>query len=217
MANNWLANVESPFGLLPNFGFGLLVVPLYGRYGIGPERFNGLVDGTNYGQVDIDAMAEIVGQLRAKGWASKVGITGCSYGGYFTNQSVTSHPTTYDAAHAMCSLVDLYAEWSRGYPALAPWMEGLPPQNAMAEYAKDSPAYNAGRVRTPLLAFHGTADFLPVTVMENYMLQVINNGVPAKLLKFEGAGHGFSATSQGHAYQLYGAQEQLIWFRTYLR
>lgn len=219
MRNHWEATVESPFGLLPNFGFGVLVVPLYGRYGVGPERFNALAAGNNLGQIDIDAQAEIVNQLRAKGWASKVGISGCSYGGYFTNQSITRHPNTYDAAHAMCSMVDLVSEWSRGYASLAPWMEGLPPQNAMAEYIKDSPAYNATKVRTPLLAFHGTNDFLPVTVMENYMLQIINNKVPAKLLKFTGTGHGFPVTAGAleKPYELYGAQEQLIWFRTYLK
>ncbi len=216
--NRWSTKVESPFSLLPHFGFGLLIVPLYGRYGIGPERFEALVDGNNFGQIDIDAQAEIVAQLRARGWANKVGIVGCSYGGYFTTQSITRHPSTYDAAHTQCSLIDLISEWNRGYAALAPWMQGLPPQVALDEYRRDSPAYNVDRVRTPLLAFHGTADFLPVTVMENFMNKVINNGVPAKLLKFTDAGHGVAdSPSQLVApYEIYGVQEQLIWFRTYL-
>jgi dipeptidyl aminopeptidase/acylaminoacyl peptidase len=219
VSNQWLSLVESPFGLLPNFGFGVLVVPLYGRYGIGAERFEALYAGTNTGQIDIDAQAEIVAQMRAKGWTSKVGIVGCSYGGYFTTQSITRHPNTYDAAHTMCTIVDFFTEWSRGFPALIPWMQGLPPQAAIEEYRRDSPTYNTGRVRTPLLAFHGTRDFLPVTVMENYMLQVINNKVPAKLLKFQDADHGFLRSTPpelSKAYELYGAQEQLIWFRTHL-
>jgi dipeptidyl aminopeptidase/acylaminoacyl peptidase len=218
--NNWFALVESPHALLPNFGFGLLVVPLYGRFGLGPERFNALADGTNYGQIDIDAQAEIVAQLRARGWARKVGIVGCSYGGYFVTQSLARHPTTYNAGHTMCSLVDLFTEWSRGYAALAPWFQGLPPAFALTEYQRDSPAYNAGRVRTPLLAFHGTDDFLPITVMQNFMLQVINNRVPAKMLKFQDADHGFlrrTPSALSKAYELYGAQEQILWFRTYLR
>ncbi|NWF81810.1 MAG: prolyl oligopeptidase family serine peptidase [Chloroflexi bacterium] len=223
MTNQFVANVESPFALLPNFGFGLLVVPLYGRKGIGVERFHALADNKNFGQIDIDAMNEIVGQLRAKGWASKVGVTGCSYGGYFTTQSIARHPTTYDAAHAMCSLVDSFTEWSRGWATDMAVLQGLPPQAAPEEYAKDSPTYNAGRIRTPLLAFHGTNDFLPVTVMENFMLQVINNQVPARLLKFQAAGHGFGANPAAPTppqlnapYERYGAQEQIIWFRTYL-
>jgi dienelactone hydrolase len=211
--NNYYALAESPQGLLPNFGFGVLVVPLYGRYGLGPDRFNALADRTNYGQIDIDAQAEIARQLRARGWASKLGIVGCSYGGYFVTQSIARHPTVYDAAHTMCSLVDMITEWSRGYPSLAPWAEGLPPQAALEEYRRDSPAYNAQRIRTPLLAFHGTNDFLPLTVMENMMLQVINNGVPAKMLKFQDADHGFLRSTPpelSKAYELYGAQEQIL-------
>lgn len=216
--NTWSAKVESPFTLLPRFGFGLLIVPLYGRYGIGPERFEALADGSNFGQIDIDAQAEIVAQMRARGWTSKVGIVGCSYGGYFTTQSITRHPSTYDAAHTQCSLIDLISEWKRGFAALAPWMQGLPPEVALEEYRRDSPAYNADRVRTPLLAFHGTADFIPVTIMENFMNKVINNGVPAKMVKFTGAGHGLGNSPPQFVapYEVYGAQEQLIWFRTYL-
>ncbi len=216
--NSWFAVVESPHALLPNFGFGVLVVPLYGRVGVGPERFNALANGANFGAIDIDAQAEIARQLKARGWASKVGITGCSYGGYFVTQSLVRHPATYDAGHTMCSLIDLIVEWKRGFPVLYQWTMGLPPHAALEEYRRDSPAYNAGRVRTPLLAFHGTGDFIPITLMENFMLEVINTGTPAKLLKFQGATHGFLASSPklAVAYELYGAQEQILWFRQYL-
>lgn len=78
---------------------------------------------------------------------------------------------------------------------------------------------HASPIKTPLLAFHGTNGFLPITVMQNFMLQVIDNKVPAKLLKFQDADHGFlryTPPALSNAYDLYGAQEQLIWFRTYL-
>jgi dipeptidyl aminopeptidase/acylaminoacyl peptidase len=219
LTNTWLDTVENPHALLPNFGFGVLTVPLYGRHGLGAARNNALADGTNFGQIDIDAQAEIVGQLRARGWASKVGITGCSYGGYFVTQSVTRHPTTYDAGHTMCSIVDMVTEWSRGDGRLLPWLQGKPIFAAPEEYRRDSPIYQAGNVRTPLLAFHGTKDFLPVAVMENFMSQVIATGTPAKLLKFQDAVHGFSNMSPAtlaDAYEYYGAQEQILWFRQYL-
>jgi dipeptidyl aminopeptidase/acylaminoacyl peptidase len=219
MTNTWSDTVEVPHALLPNFGFGVLTVPLYGRHGLGAARNNALAAGTNFGQIDIDAQAEIVQQLRARGWASKVGIVGCSYGGYFVNQSITRHPTTYDAAHTMCSIVDMVTEWSRGDGRLLPWLEGTPIFAAPEEYRRDSPIYQAGKVRTPLLAFHGTKDFLPVAVMESYMYQVIGTGTPAKLIKFQDAVHGFISTSPPElsaAYEFYGAQEQLLWFRTYL-
>jgi hypothetical protein len=224
MQNTWSATVESPFALLPNFGIGVLVTPLYGRYGLGAERFNGLSAQANFGQIDIDEQAAIVRQIIAKGWAKpgQVGIAGCSYGGYFVTQSLTRHPDLYGAGHAMCSLVDSVTEWNRGFDSLMPWLQGLPPFANLEEYRRDSPLYNAGQVRTPLLSFHGTEDFLPITQMENFHLQVINREVPAKLLKFAAVGHGFGATPDGleelyFAYELYGAQEQIGWFQTYLR
>lgn len=58
--NRWDASVENPFALLPNFGVGVLVTPLYGRYGLGAERFTALVDGSNFGQIDIDEQVAFV-------------------------------------------------------------------------------------------------------------------------------------------------------------
>jgi hypothetical protein len=40
-----------------------------------------------------------------------------------------------------------------------------------------------------------------------------NRGVPARMVKFLGAEHGL----QRGDYQLYAAQEQIQWFREYLR
>lgn len=226
--NSWSATVESPFALLPNHGIGVLVTPLYGRPGLDPQRFTALASGSNFGQVDIDEQAEIVRQLTARGWSGpgQVGIAGCSYGGYFVAQSLVRHPGLYGAGNAMCSLVDNVTEWSRGYDSLMPWLQGLPPYANLEEYRKDSPLFNAAAVRTPLLTFHGKEDFLPVTVMENFHNQLVNRKVPAKMLRFEGVGHGFGQmfvdSAEGlpslyESYELYGAQEQILWFRTHLK
>jgi dipeptidyl aminopeptidase/acylaminoacyl peptidase len=228
--SRWLALVESPFALLPNFGFGLLVVPLQGRFGVGPAQFNALYDSNNFGQIDIDTQADISRQMIQRGWTSagRLGIVGCSYGGYFVTQSITRHPGLYSAAHAQCALVDNFVEWNRGYASLMPYIEGLPPWYATEEYRRDSPIFQANRNTTPLLTFHGTEDFLPIALNENFHLQQVNNNVSGKMLKFIRAGHGINnivpftqeeaeqAEVVPQRYELYGAQEQLIWFRTYL-
>ncbi len=218
MANSWQSSVESPQALLPNFGIGVLVVPIYGRYGVGPQRFSALVDGSNFGEADIDVQAEIAEQLRARGWADKVGIAGCSYGGYFVLQSIIRHPNTYDAAHSMCAIADLILEWNTGDGILAPYVFGKTPWEAPEEYRSDSPIYQADEVRTPLLAFKGTQDFLPADMIRNFVLQVVDNGVPAKMLLFQAAAHNFASTPAKLAvpYALYGAQEQILWFQKYL-
>ncbi len=219
VTNTWGATVETPASLLPSFGFGVLVTPLYGRHGFGSARFHAIADHANFGKADIDAQAEIVAQLKARGWAGKVGIVGCSYGGFFVTQSLVRHPDTYDAGHSMCSMVDWVTEWARGGGQGAPWLFGKPIFEDPQAYIAASPAYNARRIRTPLLAFHGTEDFIPLAAMDNLMHQVIAAGTLGRLLRFRGASHGFANTSPeelSRAYERYGAQEQLLWFRTHL-
>lgn len=215
MNGQWLTNVENPYALLPSFGYSLLVVPLSGRPGYTPQVFNALADRGNFGAIDIDELAEITNQAISRGWTSrgKIGITGCSYGGYFTWQSIIRHPDLYTAANPQCALVDTITEWTRGYPTLMAYLEGLPPYNNSAEYRADSPAYNAAKVKTPVLTFHGSNDFLPVVQNENLHLQLFNRGVPVRMVKFIGEGHGLGTAEN----QLYAAQEQINWFRTYLK
>ncbi len=216
MTSAWSADVERPFALLPNFGFAVLVVPLYGRYGFGTERFNTLYNGFNSGQVDIDAMAEIVQQAIAQGYATagNVGITGCSYGGYFTAQSIVRHPRLYAAANAQCSLIDTDADWKIRGGGYAAFDFGSPtPFSNVDRFHQTSPIYNANQVKTPLLIFHGSRDFLPVYFVENFYWLVASQGTPTRMIKFIGAEHGLDAAE----YQVYAAQEMIQWFRTYLK
>lgn len=215
MNGQWLTNVENPYGLLPSFGFALLVMPVAGRPGYSPAEFNALADRGNFGQIDIDEQAEVVRQMIRGGWTSagKVGIVGCSYGGYFTWQSIIRHPDLYSAANPQCALVDAITEWARGFDSLMPYLQGLPPYNNLTEYRADSPVYNAARVKTPVLTFHGTNDFLPIVQNENLHLQLFNRGVPARMIRFQNEGHGLGEAEN----QLYAAQEQIRWFRTYLK
>ncbi|WP_097653019.1 S9 family peptidase [Candidatus Chloroploca asiatica] len=215
MINRWLTNVEDPYALLPSMGLALLVTPVAGRPGYTPAIFNSLADGSNFGAIDIDEQAAIVREMIRRGWTrqGRVGITGCSYGGYFTLQSIVRHPTLYSAANPQCALVDTITEWNRGYASLMPHLMGLPPFTIPQEYQNDSPSYNVSRIRTPVLTFHGTGDFLPIVQNENLHLQLVNRKVPARMVKFFGEGHGLFDDEN----QLYAAQEQVSWFRQYLR
>ncbi|GIV91556.1 alpha/beta hydrolase family protein [Chloroflexus aurantiacus] len=215
MTNEWSAVVEQPYALLPSFGFALLITPLAGRSGYTPEVYNSLYDSNNFGQLDIDEQAEIVQQAIARGWTSrgKIGITGCSYGGYFTLQSVIRYPDLYAAANPQCALADTISEWQSGYKTLMAYIQGLPPYKAIAEYTNDSPIFNADRIKAAVLTFHGTEDFLPIVHNENLHLQLVNRGVPARMVRFISEGHGLMMEES----QLYAAQEQINWFRTHLK
>ncbi|MFL5805788.1 MAG: alpha/beta hydrolase family protein [Roseiflexaceae bacterium] len=214
MTNQWGGIVERPLNLLPNFGIAVLLLPLPGREGYGPKFYNALADGRNFGAIDIDEGAQAVQQMIQRGWTSrgKVGITGCSYGGYYTVQSIIRHPDLYAAANTQCTLLDLFTEWELGYTPQVSYLEGRPPTTDSAEYLRDSPIYNAAKIRTPLLIFAGTFDFLPVTISGNLHDQVATSKTAVKFLKFQGEGHGLGAPND----QTTAAQAQITWFREHL-
>ncbi|NJP05204.1 MAG: prolyl oligopeptidase family serine peptidase [Chloroflexaceae bacterium] len=215
MLSQWTAFVEAPFNLLPNFGISVLVLPLQGRPGWGPALYNELADNRNFGQVDIDEAADVVRQMIANGYTSsdRIGISGCSYGGYFTSQSIVRHPDLYAAANTQCSLLDLITEWNVGFSWFIGYLMGSTPTLETDEYLQDSPGFLAANIRTPLLIFHGSDDFLPVSTAENFHEDVAATGTPVRMLRFMGAGHGITDFPE---YELVAAQEQIVWFRRYL-
>lgn len=214
MAQYFGNRVESPHNLLPNFGIAVLHVPLPGRLGFGAQFLNAMADGTNFGQLDIDQGAEIVGQLIARGWtsSSKIGVAGCSYGGYFASQSLTRYPELYAAANSQCTLLDLFSEFQYGYTGYISYLEGRTPFTDPDEIALDSPINRAANVRTPLLLFNGALDFLPIGITRNFHDQVELNGVPVDLYVFAREGHGLSLANS----QFVAGQQQILWFREYL-
>lgn len=214
MFNQWAANVESPFNLLPNFGVSVLVLPLQGRVGWGTNLYNDLANDRNFGSVDIDEAAEVVGQMIERGYTSpsQIGIVGCSYGGYFSSQSITRHPGLYAAANPQCSLLDVTTEWHMGFTAFISYLMGATPFEEPEEYRRDSPIYQADSVRTPTLMFHGTEDFLPISIALNFYAIIEQTGTPVRLLQFFEEPHGLHSPEN----QLIAAQEQIVWFHRYL-
>jgi dipeptidyl aminopeptidase/acylaminoacyl peptidase len=213
--NNYFGtNVEAPFNLLPQFGISILFVPFPGREGFGPAFFNALADNRNFGQIDIDEGAEVMRQAIARGYTSpvKTGITGCSYGGYFTSQSISRHPDLYAAANTQCTLLEFFNEWQFGGTPFVSYLMGSAPTRDGEEYYHDSPLYNAGRIKTPTLIFSATQDFLPYRFSINLHDQLTSNGVATNLLIFEKEGHGLT---NPHS-ELIAGQAQVSWFRQFL-
>jgi dipeptidyl aminopeptidase/acylaminoacyl peptidase len=214
--NTYAANVENPYNLLPNFGVALLFLPMEGRIGYGVERFRALYNGDNFGKIDIDGQAEVVQQMISQGWTApgKVGLTGCSYGGYFTMQSIARHPTLYAAANPQCSLLDLANEWQFGDRSpLISFVMGGPPTTRIEAFDRASPVYGLGQTRSSTLIFHGTQDFLPIIIAATAHDQLQNNGVAVNMIAFANEGHGLSQPNS----ELMASQWQVQWFRQYLK
>lgn len=222
MYNQWGASVESPYTLLPAFGIPVFMVNGSGRLSNGATFYTDMADGDNYGQRDIRDVKEGVDHLIAAGVVDPdaVGVTGCSYGGYFTLQSLVEFPDFYAAGNSQCSLNDLMYEYNFGWAPFLAYLVGDSPTGNTAEYLRDSPTYRAHEIKAPLLQFHGTWDFLFFEHITNIHDQVEANGVPSRFFRGIGYGHGIGnitgVEDAGTKGQRYAFQLQLQWFREHL-
>ncbi|MBD0335885.1 MAG: S9 family peptidase [Cyanobacteria bacterium Co-bin13] len=214
MVNEFAVEVEMPLNLLPNFGVAVLSVPLSGREGFGPEFYQLQADGQNFGQADILEGVDIVSQLVGNGWttARQVGVTGCSYGGYYASQMIARFPNTFAASNPQCSLLDTLVEWQLGYSSLLSYLAGTTPMEDPTLYQQMSPLYNAQRIRTPTMLFHGSDDFLNIDVVRNFHDVIAANDTSVMLYEFEGMGHSLHDLG----YQRIAAQLQVNFFRRHL-
>ena len=90
--------------------------------------------------------------------ASRMGVWGLSYGGFFTLIAVTDQPTLFRAAVDVAGVVDYRMYDSDPYHG--DWTEsriGTPEQNPQV-YDQASPISHIDRLARPLLVLHGTAD-----------------------------------------------------------
>jgi len=224
MANAFGASVESTYSLLPNFGIPVFIANAAGRNVKSAQFYADMAEGRNFGQLDIQQVKEGVDHLVSQRIVDprRVGITGCSYGGYFTLQSLRAYPGYYAAGNPQCSLADLFEEFNFGYTPFISYLMGRGPLADPAEYAKDSPMYGTKDIRTPTLIFHGTKDFLPVPLINNIHDQIAANGVAVKLFRAVGYGHGLGGATDDNddfvpgsdlSGQRYAFQLQLQFFR----
>jgi dipeptidyl aminopeptidase/acylaminoacyl peptidase len=214
MVNEFAVEVEMPFNLLPNFGISVLSVPLAGREGFGAELYSLQAEDNNFGQVDIGEGIDIAAQLVGDRWVRRdqLGVTGCSYGGYFAAQAIAQYPNVFAAANPQCSLLDAFTEWQLGYSSLLSYLTGLTPMEAPERYRRISPLYNAENVTAATMLFHGSADFLQIDMARNFHDIIERNGSPATLYEFEGVGHSIFDTGL----QRTAAQLQVDFFRRHL-
>jgi dipeptidyl aminopeptidase/acylaminoacyl peptidase len=214
MVNEFAVEVEMPFNLLPNFGIAVLSVPLTGREGFGADFYRSQADGNNFGQVDILEGVEIASQVVSQGWSQpeQLGVTGCSYGGYYAAQIIARFPDAFAAANPQCSLLDAFTEWQLGFSSLLSYLTGKTPMEDPALYEAISPLYSADEIKAATMIFHGSGDFLQVDMARNFHDVMVMNDVPAMMYEFEGVGHSIFDIG----FQRIAAQLQVDFFRQHL-
>ena len=94
---------------------------------------------------------------------NRVGILGWSHGGLITLMNIFKHPENYKVAFAGVPVSDLISRMgymTDSYRALysAPYHIGKTANQDVNEYRRRSPAWNAEKLRTPLLIHTNTSD-----------------------------------------------------------
>ncbi len=112
----------------------------------------------------------------------RLGVTGWSFGGYYSVLAVERAPDTYRAALAGAPVVD----WRDYDTAYTERYLGLPQADSLA-YARSSALTDAAKLTRPLLVMHGDADETVPERMGQRLFEAAND--PKRYVVFPGAGH----------------------------
>ncbi len=131
--------------------------------------------------------------------SSRVGILGWSHGGLITLMNIFNHPESYKIAFAGVPVSDLISRMgymTDDYRALysAPYHIGKTANQDVNEYKKRSPAWNAEKLKTPLLIHTNTSDDdVNVLEVEHLIKSLKAEGKKFKYKIFNNApgGHSF--------------------------
>ncbi len=130
----------------------------------------------------------------------RVGILGWSHGGLITLMNLFAHPKEYQVGYAavpVCDLVARMGYMDEGYRQLfsAPYHIGKTVREDVDEYRRRSPAWNAEKLRTPLLVHTTTNDEdVHVLEVENLIKALKAAGKPFEHKVYQDApgGHSFN-------------------------
>ncbi len=178
----------------------LVIAPDYrGSTGYG-EKFYKMID---YGGLEIEDT------FAARSWMvencelvdpKRVGILGWSHGGLHTLMNIFNHPDDYVAAYACVPVSDLVARMgyqTQHYRDLysAEYHIGKTAHEAVDEYRRRSPVWNADKLQTPLL-IHTTTNDEDVNVLEVEhlikSLKAANKKFEYKIYDNAPGGHAFN-------------------------
>jgi len=180
----------------------VVVAPEYrGSTGYGREYWQSI----DYGGLEVDDV------VAARDWAletmsfldpARVGILGWSHGGLIALMAVFDHPEKFQVAYAGVPVSDLVARMgyqTQGYRDLysAEYHIGQTANQDVEEYRRRSPAWNAEKLKTPLLIHTNTNDRdVHVLEVEHLIasLEAAGKDFRYKIYQDVPGGHSFNRT-----------------------
>ncbi|TWI05879.1 dipeptidyl aminopeptidase/acylaminoacyl peptidase [Luteimonas cucumeris] len=134
--------------------------------------------------------------------ASRVGVTGGSYGGYMVLASLMNYPERIRAGVDVVGISDFTTflnnteSYRRDLRRAEYGDERIPEMKAV--FDRISPLKNASKIRSPLFVAQGRNDpRVPYTEAEQIVKAVRGNGQPVWFLMFNDEGHGFRKKANG--------------------
>jgi len=214
--NGWLTRYASPGQVAAGRGYAVFYPNYRGStgYGVG---FSKADQGDGGGREFEDVLAGI-DHLVSIGLADpdRVGITGGSYGGFFTGWAATRWTRRFRAAVMFVGISDqLSKAGTTDIPRemeLVHWL--TTPYENLRLFLDRSAVLHARDARTPLLILGGTADRRvdPGQSMELYRALKFRGKVPVRLVRYPGEGHGNRRAAARLDYNL----RMMRWFDHFL-
>jgi dipeptidyl aminopeptidase/acylaminoacyl peptidase len=148
---------------------------------------------------------------------NRVGTTGHSYGGIMTNWLITRYPDRFKAAIPGAGESNWFSNYALSDVARTKDTEFMgPPWDPRAReiMIKQSPFMNSAGIKAATLFIHGEVDYrVPLEGAIQLYTSLKKQGVPAKLIIYEGMPHGI----RGHWNNVHRMMHELGWWETYLK
>jgi dipeptidyl aminopeptidase/acylaminoacyl peptidase len=215
--NGWLTAYSMPGQVAAARGYAVFYPNYRGSTGRGVAFSKG-DQGDGVGAEFDDVLAGI-DFLIERGLADheRVGITGGSYGGYFTGWAATRHSERFAAGVmrygvsdqlSKTGTSDIYKELE-----LVHWLTN--PYENLDLFLERSPVRYVDNARTPLLIAHGSEDARvhPGQSLEMYRALKVRAEVPVRLVLYPGEPHGFRRAASRYDFSL----RMLRWFDHFLK
>jgi dipeptidyl aminopeptidase/acylaminoacyl peptidase len=215
-SNAWLTRYADPGQVGAAQGY-VCFYPNY-RGSTGRGSAFSRMDQSDNGGKEFDDVLDGIDALVARGIVdgARVGITGGSYGGYFTAWGATKHTKRFKAGVMFVGIsnnlskmgtTDIPNEMLDVHWLKSPWEHrDLYLDRSPITYARDS--------ETPLLILHGKDDprVSPTQSLELYRWMKVKGTNPVRLVLYPGEGHGNTRRSSQYDYAL----RMMEWFNTWL-
>ncbi len=208
----WGFNPEVQF--LASRGYAVFQMNFRGSTGYGRSFWEASF--RQWGRAMQDDITDGVGWLVQQGIADpkRVAIYGGSYGGYATLAGITMTPDLYAAAVDYVGVSNLFTFMKTIPPYWKPFLAMMyemvgDPEKDKAQMEATSPAFQAHRIKTPLLIAQGAKDPRVNKAESDQMVEALKKrGVEVEYLVKDNEGHGFH--NEENRFAFYGAMEQFL-------